>query len=102
MNLKIEDEDQELILLCSLLKSYANFIDTMLYGRTMITVNDVKDSLMSNELKRKVSVGEEVSSSVLFACRGTTSDIGRCNKGKSSSKSKSYITVITIRKRVTS
>ena len=70
--MKIEDEDQALILLCSLPNSYENFVDTMLYGRTTITVNDLKDSLMSKELKRKISVGEEVSSSGLFVGRGRT------------------------------
>lgn len=70
VDVKIEDENPALILLCLLPKSYENFIDTMLYGRTTITVNDVKDSLMSKELKRKVSCGKEVSSFSLFAGRG--------------------------------
>ena len=44
VNVKIEDKDQALIFLCSLLNSYKNFVDTMLYGKITITVNDVKDS----------------------------------------------------------
>ena len=33
VNVKIEDKDQALVLLCSLPNFYENFIDTMLYGR---------------------------------------------------------------------
>ena len=51
VDVKIENEDHALILLCLVPNSYENFIDTMLYGRKTITVNDVKDSLMSKELK---------------------------------------------------
>nr|GEV29833.1 retrovirus-related Pol polyprotein from transposon TNT 1-94 [Tanacetum cinerariifolium] len=60
------DEDQALILLCSLLGSYENFMDTMLYGRTTNSVHDVKDALLSKELKIKV-YGDEGSGSGLFA-----------------------------------
>lgn len=60
MSVYIEDKDQELILLCSLSDSYENLFDIM------FTMNDVKNFLMTKELKRKVSGGEEVSSSSLF------------------------------------
>lgn len=60
--MQVENEDQVLITLCSLPKSNENFVDTILYYRKMITMNDVNDYLMSKELKIIVSVGEEVSS----------------------------------------
>ncbi|PKI71749.1 hypothetical protein CRG98_007882 [Punica granatum] len=51
---KIEDDDQTLLLLCSLLEAYESFVDTILYGRISITLEDVKASLNSKELQKKV------------------------------------------------
>lgn len=48
---KIKNEDQNFIVLCSLSNSYDNFVDTMMYVRTTIIVNDVKDTLFSKETK---------------------------------------------------
>ncbi|KAH9668944.1 hypothetical protein KPL70_021590 [Citrus sinensis] len=51
-NVKISDEDKAFFLLSSLPKSYEGFVDTMLYGRTTLTLEDVKASLSSKEIQK--------------------------------------------------
>ncbi|PKI58943.1 hypothetical protein CRG98_020689 [Punica granatum] len=58
MDVNIEDEDQALLLSCSLSEAYESFVDTMLHGRTSITLEDVKASLNSKELHKKVLRGD--------------------------------------------
>ena len=50
--MKISDEDKAFFLLSSLPKPYEGFVDTMLYGRTSLTLEDVKASLCSKEIER--------------------------------------------------
>ncbi|MCV4608000.1 retrotransposon gag domain-containing protein, partial [Escherichia coli] len=54
MDIKFEDEDQALILLCSLPGSFDNFVNSMLYGRDTISIRDIKVSMNSKELRRKL------------------------------------------------
>ena len=54
INVKLEDGDKVIILLSFLPPSYEHFIDTLLYGRQSITMVDVKDSLSSKEVTKKV------------------------------------------------
>ncbi|KAI4340978.1 hypothetical protein MLD38_025761 [Melastoma candidum] len=90
VDVKIDDEDQALILLCSLPSSYENYVDTMLYGRETISVSDVKDALQSKELKKRVSESyESGSESGLVVSRGRNMERDGGKKGKSRSKSKS-------------
>ena len=90
VDVKIDEEDQALILLCSLPSSYENFVDTMLYGRETIYVADVKDALQSKELKKKVSESYEGGSeSGLVVSRGRNKERDGGKKVKSRSKSKS-------------
>jgi hypothetical protein len=49
MEVKYEDEDLGLLLLCSLPSSFASFRDTILLSRDELTVSDVYESLQSRE-----------------------------------------------------
>ena len=54
INVKIEDEDQALILLNLILSFYENLQDTMLFGRDSetLTLEDVQVALNSKEMKK--------------------------------------------------
>lgn len=45
----VEDQDQAILLLCSLLPSYKTFREMMIYKWKSLTFNDVKDNLLSKE-----------------------------------------------------
>jgi hypothetical protein len=55
IDIKVDDEDQALILLCSLPDSFDNFVNSMLYGRDTISLTDVKFALNSMELRIKLN-----------------------------------------------
>ncbi|KAH9752684.1 hypothetical protein KPL71_014795 [Citrus sinensis] len=53
INVKIEDEDKAIILLSSLPSSYEHFVDTLLYGRQSLAMQDFKEALSSKESSKK-------------------------------------------------
>uniref|UniRef100_A0A803NT26 CCHC-type domain-containing protein n=1 Tax=Cannabis sativa TaxID=3483 RepID=A0A803NT26_CANSA len=94
-DIKIESEDQAIIVLNSLPSDeYENFVDTMMFGRDSLTLEEIHSALMSKELKRKSEKEDNAGEGLLIA-RGRIE--GRYNgnqhqnhstKGKSNSKFK--------------
>jgi hypothetical protein len=62
MEVKYEEENLGLILLCSLPSSYSNFRDTILYSRDTLTLNEEYEALQAKE-KMEQTVSPESSNS---------------------------------------
>uniref|UniRef100_A0A803Q7N1 CCHC-type domain-containing protein n=1 Tax=Cannabis sativa TaxID=3483 RepID=A0A803Q7N1_CANSA len=66
IGVKIDDEDQEIMLLSSLPKAYEHFVETILYGKDSLTMTEVKAALSSKEIQRKEDNKIESSGEGLF------------------------------------
>ncbi|KAH9662167.1 hypothetical protein KPL70_024758 [Citrus sinensis] len=84
-NVKICDEDKAFFLLSSLPKSYEGFVDTMLYGRTTLTLEDVKASLSSKEIQKNSEL-ETSNGEGLIARTEKKKDHKNKNQGKGHGK----------------
>ncbi|GJV97629.1 APETALA1 like protein [Tanacetum coccineum] len=65
-DIEIEDEDEALMLLTSLPSSYENFMETLLYGRESLAMEDVLSTLNLRELKKKTEGVKEETNDVLY------------------------------------
>src|SRR5437588_8144274 len=83
VDIKVDSEDQFLILLCSLLRSYDAFVDTLLYGKDSISLEDVSSAIKSRELKKKFLELQDMPTAVGWAARGSTRVEDKWSKGMS-------------------
>ena len=90
IDVSINDEDQALQLLSSLLKSYTTFKDTLLYGRESLMLDEVQTTLHSKELNQR---SEEKGSVVAEGLNVRRRPERREFKTRSKSRSKSRGTI---------
>src|SRR3954468_13171065 len=83
VDIKVDSEDQALILLCSLPRSYDAFVDTSLYGKDSISLEDVSSALKSRELKKSFSELQDVPTAAGLSARGSSRVEDKKSKGKS-------------------
>ncbi|GKB09970.1 hypothetical protein Tco_0843893 [Tanacetum coccineum] len=83
IDIKIEDEYQALMLLTSLPSSYKNFVETLLYGRESLKMEDVLATLNLRELKKRTEGTKEETGDGLYV-RGRSDHLGKVHSSGSS------------------
>ncbi|KAE8680841.1 pentatricopeptide repeat-containing protein [Hibiscus syriacus] len=90
LDVKIEDEDRAMILLCSLPSSYEHMVTTLTYGKETINVEEITAALLAHN-QQKQNTGESSQADSLYV-KGNR-DRGRkpekAGSGKRNSRSKS-------------
>ncbi|GJY91424.1 retrotransposon protein, putative, ty1-copia subclass [Tanacetum coccineum] len=86
IEVKFEDEDLALLLLTSLPASYEHFVDTLLYEREALTLEDVMATLNSKEIKERSKAKGDDGEGLYVRGRTDRRD-SRQSRGKSRSKS---------------
>jgi hypothetical protein len=59
VDVKINDEDKAIILLCSLPRSYDHLVTTVTYGKEDIMVEDIVATLLAHDQRRNNNATEE-------------------------------------------
>ena len=88
LDVKIDDEDEALLLLDSLPKSYEFLVTTLLHGAYDIYFEDVSNALINNDVRKKNKEAYQDSSSNVLTARGRTFTWKKRKCGKSRSKSR--------------
>ncbi|GJU83627.1 retrovirus-related pol polyprotein from transposon TNT 1-94 [Tanacetum coccineum] len=89
IEVKFEDEDLALLLLTYLPASYEHFVDTLLYGREALTLEDVMARLNSKEIKERSKAKGDDGEGLYVRGRTDHRDSPQ-SRGKSRSKSRGY------------
>nr|GEV54223.1 retrovirus-related Pol polyprotein from transposon TNT 1-94 [Tanacetum cinerariifolium] len=87
IEVKFKDEDLALLLITSLPASYDYFVDTLLYGREALTLEDVMATLNSKEIKERSKAKGDDGKGLYVRGRTDHRD-SRQSRGKSRSKSR--------------
>ena len=61
VDVKIDEEDRAIILLCSLPESYEHLVTTLTYGKQDIKVDEIVTSLLGHKQRRKNNLSEDPS-----------------------------------------
>ncbi|GKD95965.1 retrovirus-related pol polyprotein from transposon TNT 1-94, partial [Tanacetum coccineum] len=83
IDIEIEDDDQALMLLMSLPSSYKNFVETLLYKRESLPMEDVLATLNSRDLKKRTEGTKEETGDGLYV-KGRSDHSGKAHSGGSS------------------
>ena len=96
LDVKIEDEDRAMILLCSLPPSYEHMVTTLTYGKETIKVEEITAALLAHN-QRKQNAGESSHADSLYIKgnqdRGRKSEKEGSGKRNSRSKSRGKKTI---------
>ncbi|KAC9819660.1 hypothetical protein E3N88_45208 [Mikania micrantha] len=85
----LDEEDQAIIFLTSLPQHYDHFVDTLLYGRESLTMEEVLSALNSRELKKRSDLKDEGGEGLFVRGRSDQREQkGFKNRGFSRSKSR--------------
>nr|GEW23880.1 retrovirus-related Pol polyprotein from transposon TNT 1-94 [Tanacetum cinerariifolium] len=82
VEVKIEDEDAALVLLVSLPHSFESFVSSFIVGKDTITLEDVRSSLHSRELRQQASGSGNESQSMGLSTISRDRGRNRFEKGK--------------------
>ncbi|GKA82952.1 hypothetical protein Tco_0789700 [Tanacetum coccineum] len=90
IDIEIEDEDQSLMLLTLLPSSYKNFVETLLYVKESLTMDDVLATLNSRGLKKRTEGTKEETGDGLYV-RGRSDHSGHLKRDCPIKKSSGFV-----------